>query len=299
MWKEHIKKIKQQEPLIFDELSTLYNKEEIDPYDSDDAIAKWLSQRLLLVNIPFQYLIPSPNMLPENTIRFFHINPNWLMALIDGAYSLGRTSSMDLTHDKAMINDLFDRANKSSQSIRPLLQSKKIHSVDLSKQIEHYGGFLLRSPLVRGWRGLEFIAKSSDENQNDKVITALRIETIADDVLIGIYEEMPSKLEIAQPPEGMHFGINLGKDHNEKAMRNFEDGKIFMPQKMIVVPMKNNTYRTIDVVATATNIEKCFEFDKKSQKITSAEFALQMIKSPYKAEISIITEKENEVLFNE
>ena len=55
-----------------------------------DDLAKWLTQLENLVGVPFNYLVPDIAMLPPETLRFFHIDPNWINALVDGATSIGR-----------------------------------------------------------------------------------------------------------------------------------------------------------------------------------------------------------------
>jgi len=50
-------------------------------------LANWLTQLENLVGVPFNYLIPDTGLLPPETIRQFHIDPNWVNALVDGATS--------------------------------------------------------------------------------------------------------------------------------------------------------------------------------------------------------------------
>jgi hypothetical protein len=58
------------------------------PVNSDWAvILNWITGKLYLDGIPAQYLIVDPSHLPMERLRFFHIDPNWLDCLIDGALS--------------------------------------------------------------------------------------------------------------------------------------------------------------------------------------------------------------------
>ena len=52
------------------------------------SVVSWLS-RLRLEGVPFSYIVPSEGMLPNDSIRFFHVDRNWLDALVDGALSVG------------------------------------------------------------------------------------------------------------------------------------------------------------------------------------------------------------------
>ena len=56
---------------------------------------RWLTRLRLLEAVPFQYLVPTEDMLPTETIRFFHIDRNWVDALIDGAISVTLTSTRE------------------------------------------------------------------------------------------------------------------------------------------------------------------------------------------------------------
>ena len=56
---------------------------------------RWLTRLRLLEAVPFQYLVPAEEMLPTETIRFFHIDRNWVDALIDGAMSVTLTSTRE------------------------------------------------------------------------------------------------------------------------------------------------------------------------------------------------------------
>ncbi|PNP76833.1 hypothetical protein FNYG_09849 [Fusarium nygamai] len=66
----------------------LYN--EYNMPDSPDYahVYSWVLDKLHLGDVPAHYLIPDPSYLPEETLRFFHVDENWTDALIDGALSL-------------------------------------------------------------------------------------------------------------------------------------------------------------------------------------------------------------------
>lgn len=146
---------------VFGELAALTKNQPVRLEHQDDELIGWLSQLGLLVNLPFHYLIPTESMLPSDSIRLFYVNPNWLQALIDGACSLGRNASLDLTHDQELIDAVISQIGKRMKAVRPLLQNKSVTAKELDDEVQAIGGFLLRSPLVPGWRGLEFRALSS------------------------------------------------------------------------------------------------------------------------------------------
>lgn len=238
----------------------------------EKELITWLSECCLLSNVPFHYLIPSESILPSNSIRLFYVNPDWQFALVDGACSLGRNGSMDLSHDQELIQTVFQRVNLQMKAIRPILQNEEGYVEQLGDHVEVIGGFILRSPLVRGWRGLEFQALSAD----NKVLRALRIETLSDEILIGLFDGVPYTLEVAQPPEGFHFGFSEVNHGYRKRMRTLDTGKLQEETDTVEVVISDSSARTIDVCQTAKHMEAFL-----GKTVTSAEFALQMIQTPY------------------
>ena len=52
-------------------------------------VVNWLSRLRLLQGVPFVYIVPTEEMLPNESIRFYHMDRNWLDSLVDGAISVG------------------------------------------------------------------------------------------------------------------------------------------------------------------------------------------------------------------
>lgn len=280
-WEQSAPMLRSHVHRAFGEIASLMNDQPIDPDNHDDELVAWLSELCLFSNLPFHYLIPSDMHLPSNSIRLFYVNPNWQRALVDGACSLGRNASLNLTHDEQLMDTVFAQIGKRMKAIRPILQGKPIVSAELEDEVQIIGGFMLRSPLVRGWRGLEFQALSAD----DVPLRALRIELLSEDVLIGLFDGVPYTLTIAQPPEGFHFGFNYINGRYTKRLRSFESGELLAETETVEVAVHNKRLRTIDVCQTAKHMEDYFH-----KPITSAEFALQMIKTPYLGKVSRVDE---------
>src|SRR5579871_6432114 len=64
-----------------------------EPPKLPDGVKKWLTRLMQLSGVPINYLVPDEAMLPPESIRFFHLDVNWIAALIDGAFSIGRNLS--------------------------------------------------------------------------------------------------------------------------------------------------------------------------------------------------------------
>ncbi|MFT4764313.1 MAG: hypothetical protein ACI9OH_001407 [Oleispira sp.] len=81
-----------------------------------------------LSGIPYQYLVPDPQLLPTESLRYFYIDINWINAFLCGAFSIGHTVPVDLT---LYLNEV-------------LLADSTV-----------YQGFLLNSFAVSGWPDYE------------------------------------------------------------------------------------------------------------------------------------------------
>ena len=106
-------------------------------------------------------------MLPPESIRFFFLDKSYIAALLDGAMSLGRSYTIDYQHDCRVIDKVMDRALCESSFIRPSLQKKERKPSEVGKNALSgaVSGFLLRSVMVSGWRGLEFKAFEEGKRQ--------------------------------------------------------------------------------------------------------------------------------------
>jgi len=163
-------------------------------------IRRWLAQLFLLNGVPFDYLLPHSALLPEESLRFFYVDSTWVAALMDGALSIGRTAQSQLYLDKAMAgNFLKDIAQQDLKN--PTLDSEITAPQDAGL-VGHITGFLLRSKLVTTWRGVEIQA----QNSNNEPLGILRMQRIAKDVLLAIYNGHIRHLVITQPPQGLRFG---------------------------------------------------------------------------------------------
>ncbi len=90
------------------------------------VVRAWFSDVARLKGLPFNYLVPDEQMLPPESIHFFFLDWLWLECLQDGAFSLGRVTTID-------------------DALR----------AGLPKPSRQTTGFLLRSSVVAGWPGLQ------------------------------------------------------------------------------------------------------------------------------------------------
>ncbi|KAK7413167.1 hypothetical protein QQX98_007946 [Neonectria punicea] len=176
-------------------------------------ILKWIIDRLHLFGVPPAYLIADPSFLPQESIRFFHIDPNWLDALIDGALSLG--SHMDDNDDyirrriKGAINTYLETTDPAT-GFRPQTPSC---------------GMMVRSDLVSRFPDLKVEAPIPPDVAEAGRAPILRQEMIGDGLLLclfdrtpGLDDEMPV-LALTQPPHQQTFALGHTLTPDTLAMR--------------------------------------------------------------------------------
>ena len=176
---------------LFNELNT--------PFSTDWMIVlSWVLDRMYLFGVPAQYLITDQSFLPQETIRFFHIDPNWMDALIDGALSL---ANHIFTTDDAVRRALKAAINAYIETEDP--------ETGYRPQIPSFG-FLLRSDLVKQFPDLKVeapIPAGAPESQRAPI---LRHEIISEDVLLVLFDRSPTsdempELHFTQPPRQQGF----------------------------------------------------------------------------------------------
>src|SRR5437763_15238750 len=106
---------------------------------------------MFLAGIPTHYLITDPSLLPPESIRFFHIDNNWMDCNIDGALNVANHSS--LTNQDVVREEIKEQFNVYLTT--PVMKdplnpnSGQLHN----PQIPTYGLFL-RSAVVAAFQDL-------------------------------------------------------------------------------------------------------------------------------------------------
>jgi hypothetical protein len=298
--------------------------------DVPEDVASWLGRLVLLYGVPLSYLVPDEQMLPEESLRFFFLDPVWIQHLVQGACSIGSNGYGDALIDRAM--DRWVQPNqppataagggtvtRSAAGVRDRLRHQHegaplpADGADLDWPLT---GFLLRSAVVSGWRGLEVMAYRSvaaDEKQRLSrsgltaeqqakleregvaPLKALRIEQLSPDVLLGLFNGMIAQLVVRQPQEGLHFGLarrgaSCTKSLREMGYRNPERTGELLPGEpldLTALGLMREAQGVIDVAALAARMQDTLaragdlaqDPVKHAFRFTSAEFAVQMIEA--------------------
>lgn len=154
----------------------------------NDALEARLLGLALLDGVPLHYLVPDPEMVPPESIRFFFLDPNWIECLLAGALAAATIGSMD---DQVAASLM--RRVRGDVTFKRLLEGVTT-------------GFLLRSSLVHRYPGMGIRALRGVED-DAPVAPLLRRRQIGDSILLALFGGTAMRVELLEPSEGTHFAV--------------------------------------------------------------------------------------------
>ncbi|MEU0504501.1 hypothetical protein [Nocardia sp. NPDC005998] len=253
-------------------------------------IAAWLGQRILLYGVPFTQLVPQAAILPVESLRFFHLDWNWLNALVSGALSIGSQSSRDGVQDRIVGDYVRVSATQNALAHRDESCGVAAHRPRGSADAEapqSISGFLLRSAIVSGWPNLAV----RGYDPAGKRLPILRMDHLSPNVLLCLFEGIPSLVELREPQEGFRFGVD---DEGYIPLRNLLPSKDSkgshlgdaFPDDLKFSVFDNVRsglgYRVLDLSRLVPNLE-CALADAHKRSVAPvgpADLALQMVRVP-------------------
>lgn len=256
---------------------------EDDLRESEKTFVDILSKYSLLYEVPFIYLVPEDGLLPEESIRFFELDPYWIQSLLDGACSIGRNTEYDYSHDEVLIQTAYRCAMGNNAQVRPQLVPERNGAEKRPDTGNIYSGFLLRSNIVSDYNGLDIVGEGEPDGDleaagEDKKLMLVRLEQLSSTVMLGIFSGRLHTVRIAQPRESLHLGISkIGADPAsdcQVTLRSFADGKLL--NQKINFRLGENHRLPIRQIAAEIHA-------KMSEEISSAGIALQLIQNAYTA----------------
>ncbi len=254
-----------------------------------EECTSWLARLFSFKGLPFNYLIPDKQMLPVESIRFFEVDDQWLQAIFQGTFSIGRITDLDKKLDEynypTIWNDVVAKETGFQESV--------------------FSGFLIRSQLVKSYPTMVYKAYDSTGKELSKV----RLEKISDSVMLGIYcgekptnpqtgspvDKRIAKLYIQEPQEGLHFGIdawNEGTPSYTRTLKNLSGAHptsdpagstiktgTLTTDSTVPVSLRSggNNVVQIDALAKAMQSGIPTANQRSDGKFTAAEFALEMV----------------------
>ncbi|MGZ4172453.1 MAG: hypothetical protein ACXVRN_13910, partial [Solirubrobacteraceae bacterium] len=217
------------------------------------AVAAWLGRLHTLSGVPFGYLVPDEQLLPPESIRFFRINENWIRALLDGAFSLGRNltteaGSPGMNLDRAV----FGTAATAARDAAPL-RPRTIGPAPVltDSGASPWTGFLLRSRVLSAYPGLGvnvYPAGHTPDDPDPALLPIRRLDRLGPnaDTLLCIVGGDAYRVDVHEAPELLHFGIDSyepnpgGAPAATKELHPFsraQDGTVTVAKATVPVPV--------------------------------------------------------------
>ncbi len=208
-----------------------------------EAVEDWLIELVKLRHIPYANLIPDEHLLPQESMRFFHIDEGWLWALIDGALSIGRQPTAK-TNPPIVVEELY------------------------------LMGCIIRSETIPSFPDMIVTANGKE--------LPLEKRLLGRDILLCVFRSTANlkSVEFFLKPQGTHFGIDpkqkTNADSEQKSpqfvKKFFALKKEKITKKEILVPFKEGDKLVID-------IPKFTKEMKTTNKNKSSTFALRMLEA--------------------
>ena len=263
-------------------------KERITPL----AVRDWLARLRLLEGVPFNNIVADSELLPLESIRFFYLDRAWTDALVQGALSVGTVNSADRAQLESLYPAIRDEIDEQERLVR--LPGSERRQLGKAGQVT---GFLLRSRAVSGWPGLQVRAYRREIGNDETIvpesnpdrIKLLRLERLAPAVLLALFDGVPEVVHVEEPRQGIQFGIKLepiGDGNSFKATvraRNVQTSTDVEPKLPMNVSFRRGSPGVLDLRAMgATFLGTAATHMNDDGRLNSAEFALQMIRFPYR-----------------
>lgn len=228
------------------------------------VVLDWMGRAALLYGIPFNYLVPDERMLPVESLRLFTVDPAWIASLLDGAFSVGRSTGAQLD------NDALHQPRIAALAARRV------------------SGFLMRSDVVAGWPTLVVNGYrhlfTATENRDEPLpstdeLPMLRMERLSSNVLLCLFAGDVNVIDVHQKPEALHFGVRRtfpgGVQRVSKGLRD-GDGNELALSTIDPVPLRPGSDSVLDIAGLAGQMSGR-KGELRLDTFTSAQFALEMV----------------------
>lgn len=265
---------------------TEVGEDRIAPRDVRD----WLARLRLLEGVPFNTIVADSALLPKESIRFFYLDRAWTDALVQGALSVGTVNSADRAQLETLYPAIRNEIDAEERRVR--LPNGEASQLGPAAQVT---GFLLRSRAVSGWPGLQVRAYRREVGRDEDIIPesnpdrikVLRLERLAPAVLLALFDGVPELVHIEEPRQGVQFGVSLQPSGSgfsaQVRARDVQTARDVQPRKMMPVSFRPGSPGVLDLNATGTTfLNTAATHMNADGKLVGAEFALQMIRFPYR-----------------
>lgn len=179
-----------------------------------EQLKTWFNRLFLLKGVPFQYLVPDEGMLPAESIRFFYVDMNWIDALVDGAYSIGRNlTNLDQGLENAVERVSFPKSQSQIKAVSHQMRSTALGVEAPQTDLQVVSGFLMRSSLVKDYPGMgvnAYPAGGAPGEGNIQLLDILRLEQLGpdSDTLLCLIDGDCQRIDVHEAPEVLHYGLD-------------------------------------------------------------------------------------------
>lgn len=256
-----------------------------DPGAMPAALRNWLVQLRLVEAVPFAYLVPDTELLPEESIRWFYVDRRWTDALVMGALSVGTANSDDRTLLTGRYPAVRDELDREERQVR-----RPDDAARLSGDGGPISGFLLRSRLVAGWPAMHVRAFSVDPDEADDAsypdddprrLRLLRLERLAPAVLLCLFDGIPRVVHVEEPRQGIQFGFEATEAGGQVSatLRPRDADFDYLPASSTVnVPFRNSGSGVVNI----KELEQSLPASTGGTGMDSAQYAMQLIRFPFR-----------------
>lgn len=146
------------------------------------SVVQWFTELARYDHIPFNYLVPSADMLPAGSLRAFYFDETWQTHFLSGAFSVGHVAGGDRDNEaqRAILDAAISAARRDCRF-----------------------GILIRSSAVSDFPHVRVEGVAGD----GQVVAPFREAQLGADILFLAFGQPLQSVSFAQAPEAIHFGL--------------------------------------------------------------------------------------------
>ncbi|MFI6517743.1 hypothetical protein ACIBF1_19455 [Spirillospora sp. NPDC050679] len=207
---------------------------ELTASEPPQAVTEAIDRYHRLMGVPFDHIVPDPALLPEESVRFFIVDDQWLEALTEGVLSVGGTGSR-ASALAARHTELYRSRMRTAAASGPV------------------AGMLLRSALVTQWPTTQVLAFADPVPPRDakpaglSPIPPLRFETLAPTLLLVLWPQVPAAVWIEEPHRELGHGFHVDPQTGGLVVPPAPNGSAS-------IPVPTRAPRTVDIVGLAARV---------------------------------------------
>lgn len=277
------------------------------PIEVPDHLKDYADEIRLLKGVPLTYLISDVSELPKESIRFFYVDINWTDALLDGAFSIGRVCRQEGMSDRVLLHKAAEARDYSETP-----RMKRMHPNHKKKYLKNFhgkseeytliSGFIMHSQLVSRMKGLHlygFDKNGVQEGEKGEPLPILRMETIADDVMLCLFSGDVQEILVEEPKTGLRFGASTVDRQDNRISRSMDlrsvldDSDLGERIQSFCMDDFTDDNGRIHAKKLADSVEAQLKSCKKlgTDKISPSRFAFEMIAVAHRAKFKRSSEE--------